>query len=67
MLGKIDKNFLNVGRHADYIGCETTTARLVSSGAYDNSVTVSFSKLTENDINAHMSVICIPDDLLLEQ
>lgn len=55
------------GRHADYIGCDTTTVRLVSSGAFDNSVTISFKRLTENDINAYMSVICIPPDMVLEE
>ncbi|XP_076252893.1 corticotropin-releasing factor-binding protein isoform X1 [Rhynchophorus ferrugineus] len=53
--------------HVDYIGCGTTSVRLVSSGAYDNSVTINFRKLTENDINAYMSVICIPEDLDLEE
>ncbi|XP_048520060.1 corticotropin-releasing factor-binding protein isoform X2 [Dendroctonus ponderosae] len=54
-------------RSAEYIGCETTTVRLVSSGAFDNSVTVSFTRLTENDIDMYMSVICIPEDLPTER
>ncbi|CAG9765264.1 unnamed protein product [Ceutorhynchus assimilis] len=54
-------------RHPDFIGCETTSARLVSSGAYENSVTVLFRKLTENDMNAYMSVVCIPDEVIMEK
>ncbi|ENN76951.1 hypothetical protein YQE_06543, partial [Dendroctonus ponderosae] len=53
-------------RSAEYIGCETTTVRLVSSGAFDNSVTVSFTRLIENDIDMYMSVICNPEDLPTE-
>ncbi|KAH1021902.1 hypothetical protein HUJ04_011386, partial [Dendroctonus ponderosae] len=54
-------------RSAEYIGCETTTVRLVSSGAFDNSVTVSFTRLIENDIDMYMSVICNPEDLPTER
>ncbi|XP_066248731.1 corticotropin-releasing factor-binding protein isoform X1 [Euwallacea similis] len=54
------------GKYSEYIACDTTTVRLVSSGAFDNSVTVSFSRLTENDINNYMSVVCLLDDITLE-
>ncbi|XP_030763006.1 corticotropin-releasing factor-binding protein isoform X2 [Sitophilus oryzae] len=55
------------GSHVEYIGCGTTSVRLVSSGGYDNSITVHLKKLTENDINSYMSVVCIPDDIELEE
>ncbi|CAH1186857.1 unnamed protein product [Phyllotreta striolata] len=51
-------------RYAETVACDTTTVRLVSSGAYDNSVTVHMRPMTENDIDGHLSVICYGDDLL---
>ncbi|XP_060524550.1 corticotropin-releasing factor-binding protein [Cylas formicarius] len=51
------------GKAADLIACETTTVRLVSGGAFDNSITVSLKRLTENDLNAYMSAVCLPDDI----
>lgn len=46
------------GKQTELIGCETTTIRLVSSGAFDNSVTVAIRILKEDDFTAYMSVIC---------
>lgn len=61
---KLKHNFS--GKHPEYIACETTTVRLVSSGAFDNSVTVTFTRLTDNDINTYMSLVCLPDDMSLQ-
>ncbi|XP_008201043.1 corticotropin-releasing factor-binding protein isoform X2 [Tribolium castaneum] len=46
------------GKHVEVIACGTTTVRLVSSGAFDNSATVAIRGLTEDDINGYMSVFC---------
>ncbi|KAL1505678.1 hypothetical protein ABEB36_005184 [Hypothenemus hampei] len=54
-------------RHVDYVNCGTTIVRLISSGAYDNSITLSFNAITENDIPDYMSVVCEPNDLPLEK
>nr|XP_023018565.1 corticotropin-releasing factor-binding protein [Leptinotarsa decemlineata] len=51
------------GKHVEVVACDTTTVRLVSSGAFENSVTVYLGQLTDDDINGHMSVICYPDDV----
>lgn len=52
------------GKYAETIACDTTTVRLVSSGAFDNSVTVHMRPMTENDIDGHLSVVCYSDDML---
>ncbi|XP_050504597.1 corticotropin-releasing factor-binding protein isoform X2 [Diabrotica virgifera virgifera] len=54
------------GRYAETIACDTTTVRLVSSGAFDNSVTIKMRQLTDNDIDGHLSVVCFTDDMLQE-
>ncbi|KAK9882193.1 hypothetical protein WA026_019705 [Henosepilachna vigintioctopunctata] len=47
------------GRFEEFIACGTTTVRLVSSGAFDNSVTVHLRQLDgEEDMNSFMSVLC---------
>ncbi|XP_050302261.1 corticotropin-releasing factor-binding protein isoform X2 [Anthonomus grandis grandis] len=51
------------GKYVENIGCDVSSARLVSSGAYDNSITLIFEQLTFNDVNGFMSVVCIPEDL----
>lgn len=43
------------------IFCDITTVRLVSSGAYDNSVTISMRKADENDISPSASICPLPD------
>ncbi|CAH1175664.1 unnamed protein product [Phaedon cochleariae] len=52
------------GRHVEVVACDTTTVRMVSSGAFDNSVTVYLRQLNDDDINGHMNVICLSDDML---
>ncbi|XP_063908668.1 corticotropin-releasing factor-binding protein-like isoform X2 [Zophobas morio] len=51
-------------KHVEIIACETTTIRLVSSGAFDNSATVAIRQLTPEDINGYMSVICPSEELV---
>lgn len=54
-------------KEVNLIGCGTTTVRLVSSGAFDNSVTVIIRQMTEDDItHGFMNVIC-PLEENLEQ
>lgn len=43
--------------------CETTTVRLVSSGAYDNSVTMSLRKAVEDDISPAATLCPFPDEV----
>ncbi|KAG5877571.1 hypothetical protein JTB14_011898 [Gonioctena quinquepunctata] len=52
------------GRHVDVIACDTTTIRLVSSGAFENSVTVYLRQISDEDIDGHMNVVCLPEDML---
>lgn len=49
-------------RYPELIGCGTTTVRLVSSGSFDNSVTVAIRQLTEDD-SEYMSVFCPPEEI----
>ncbi|CAH0559014.1 unnamed protein product [Brassicogethes aeneus] len=50
--------------HGELIACGTTTIRLVSSGAFDNSVTVKIRQIDEEDIaNGYMSVVCELDEM----
>ncbi|CAH1988543.1 unnamed protein product [Acanthoscelides obtectus] len=51
------------GKHPNVIACDTTTVRLVSSGEYDNSITVYLRQLDEQDINGFMDVVCLPDEV----
>ncbi|XP_017770809.1 PREDICTED: corticotropin-releasing factor-binding protein isoform X2 [Nicrophorus vespilloides] len=52
------------GDRSELIGCGTSTVRLVSSGGFDNSVTVIMRELNEEDIAGFLSVICPIDGLL---
>ncbi|XP_063909896.1 corticotropin-releasing factor-binding protein-like [Zophobas morio] len=52
------------GKHVEINACETTTIRLVSSGAFNNSATVAIRQLTPEDINGYMSVICPSEELV---
>ncbi|XP_049821054.1 corticotropin-releasing factor-binding protein isoform X2 [Aethina tumida] len=46
------------------IACETTTVRLVSSGAFDNSVTVNLRKLEEDHLkDGFLNLVCGLEDL----
>ncbi|KAJ8921923.1 hypothetical protein NQ315_008557 [Exocentrus adspersus] len=51
-------------KRLERIACDTTTVRLVSSGAFDNSVTIYFKQLTDDDINGYMNVVCLPEDMI---
>ncbi|XP_065170123.1 corticotropin-releasing factor-binding protein [Atheta coriaria] len=46
------------GKITELIGCGTTTIRLVSSGGFDNSVTIAMRQLTEQDFSGYISVMC---------
>ncbi|XP_023310441.1 corticotropin-releasing factor-binding protein isoform X2 [Anoplophora glabripennis] len=52
------------GKRVEKIACDTTTVRLVSSGAFDNSVTIYFRQLTEDDISGYMNVVCLTEDMI---
>lgn len=52
------------GKFEEMIACGTTTIRLVSSGAFDNSVTIRLRQLqSEEDLNSFMSVMCPMEDI----
>ncbi|KAL3280241.1 hypothetical protein HHI36_017736, partial [Cryptolaemus montrouzieri] len=47
------------GKFEELIACGTTTIRMVSSGAFDNSVTIHLRQLDgDEDTNSFMSVLC---------
>lgn len=50
-------------KHPELIACGTTTVRLVSSGSFDNSVTVAIRQLTDEDAELFMSVFCPLEEL----
>lgn len=51
------------GKYPETVLCETTTVRMVSSGSFDNSATVHLRQIGENDIDGHLSVVCLPEDI----
>lgn len=57
-------DFIFAEKRVERIACDTTTVRLVSSGAFDNSVTIYFRQLTEDDISGYMNVVCLTEDML---
>ncbi|XP_041971195.1 corticotropin-releasing factor-binding protein [Aricia agestis] len=52
----------NEGRHAVFVACEDTVVRLVSSGRYQNSVTVAFAPLPLEHIE-HADLVCGLNDM----
>ncbi|XP_072939667.1 corticotropin-releasing factor-binding protein [Epargyreus clarus] len=52
----------NEGRRPMFIGCENTVVRLVSSGRFQNSVTVAFAPLSVDNIE-HADLICGINDV----
>lgn len=54
-----------LAKQADLIGCGTISMRMISSGAFDNFITLSIRQLNEEDItDGYLSVICPPEDIL---
>lgn len=47
---------------SERILCEVTTIRLISSGNFDNSVTLAMREMSEDDITGFVSVNCLPDE-----